>query len=45
MGRLLRYLFYLVLLAALGFAVYAFFAELPAPIREITVDVPVPEGS
>ena len=39
MGRLFKYLLYLVALAALAFAIYAAFADLPAPERDILIDV------
>ena len=39
MGRLIKYLLYLVALAALAFAIYAAFADLPAPERDILIDV------
>lgn len=42
MGRLWRYLLYLALAAAAGFAVYAGFAELPAPLAPVEVDAPPP---
>ncbi|WP_339949490.1 hypothetical protein [uncultured Albimonas sp.] len=44
MSVVFRYLLYLVLLAAAGFAVYAAIAELPAPVREITAPAPPPNG-
>ncbi len=40
MGRLIKYLLYLVALAILAFAVCAAFADLPAPVRDIVIDVP-----
>ena len=43
MGRALKYLFRIAVLAAIGLAGYAFFAELPPPTHEIVVDLPVPE--
>jgi hypothetical protein len=42
MGRILKYLLYLLVLAALGLAGYAAFFELPAPEQEITVPLPPP---
>lgn len=44
MGRALKFLFQIVVLAAIGMAGYAFFAELPPPTEEIVIDLPVPEG-
>ncbi|MDF2232843.1 hypothetical protein P2H44_09780 [Albimonas sp. CAU 1670] len=44
MSVVFRYLLYLVLLAAAGFAVYAAIADLPAPVREIAVPAPPPNG-
>ncbi len=40
MGRLIKYLLYLVVLAAIAFAGYAMFADLPAPKREMTLEAP-----
>ena len=42
MGRALKYLFWIVVLAAIGVSGYAFFADLPPPKREIVIDLPVP---
>lgn len=42
MGRLLKYLFYLLLLGALGLAVYALIAPLPAPTERRVVPVTPP---
>lgn len=39
MGRVIKYLFYLVVLAAIGVAGYAVFSDLPAPTEEIVVPV------
>ena len=39
MGRLLKYVFYLVVLGAIGVAGYAIFATLPAPQSDIVIDV------
>ena len=44
MGRLLKYLFFLALLGVAGVAVYALFADLPAPVREITRTLEPPAG-
>lgn len=38
----MKYLLYLVVLAAAAFAVYAAVVDLRAPVREITLDVPLP---
>ncbi len=40
MGRILRYLVVLALLAAAGGAVYALVAELPPPTRTIEIEAP-----
>lgn len=40
MGRLFKYLLYLIALAVLAFAIYAAFADLPAPERDIQIDLP-----
>ncbi len=42
MGRLLKYLAYLVVLAALGLAGYALLAPLPAPVERQVVPVTAP---
>ena len=44
MGRALKYLFRLAVLAALGLAGYAMLADLPPPTREVVVDLPVPDA-
>ena len=41
MGKLLKYLFYLVILLAIGLVGYSLVAELPARKTEITQDVPL----
>lgn len=45
MGRALKYLFRLAVLAALGLAAYALLADLPPPVREVEVDLVVPPGT
>ncbi|MFS4437598.1 hypothetical protein ACMA5I_05230 [Paracoccaceae bacterium GXU_MW_L88] len=45
MGRVLKYLFYLVILGLIGLALYAVFAELPAPQTEISVPVEPEAGN
>lgn len=40
MGRVLIYLILLLLLAALGGAVYAVFAELPPPTEAVDIELP-----
>ncbi len=42
MGRVLFYLGILILIGAVAFGVYALLADLPAPMRDITIDVPLP---
>ena len=42
MWRILKYLFWLAVLALIGLAVYAMVADLPPPTREIVVDLPTP---
>lgn len=37
-----RYLFRLLLLAAVVFAAYAFFAELPPPTEPVTIEIDPP---
>ena len=44
MGRLLRYLVYLVVLCALVVAGYALFFDLPAPTAEVVKPVSVDLG-
>ncbi len=39
MGRVLKYLFYLVVLAGLAVVGFAIFSELPAPSSETVIDV------
>ncbi|WP_284154935.1 hypothetical protein [Algicella marina] len=44
MGRLIKYLFYLALVAAVGIAGYALVSDLPPPENEVIIDVtPPPE--
>lgn len=40
MGRILFYLVVLVVLAGLGGAIYAIFADLPPPTRTIEIELP-----
>jgi hypothetical protein len=42
MRRLAKGLLYLLGLGVAALAIYAVFADLPVPTREIVVDVPVP---
>jgi hypothetical protein len=42
MGRALKYIFRLVVLAALGLVGYAMVADLPPPTREVVVELPPP---
>ncbi|MEO1491064.1 MAG: hypothetical protein AAFV19_02790 [Pseudomonadota bacterium] len=42
MGRALKYIFRLVVLAALGLVGYAMVADLPPPTREVVVELPSP---
>lgn len=43
MRKLFKYLFRLALLLAVAFVGYAMFSDLPAPVRERVVTVPLPE--
>ena len=43
MGRALKYLFRLAVLAVLGLAAYALLADLPPPTRNVEVELSVPE--
>ncbi|MEL6125152.1 MAG: hypothetical protein AAFR57_01990 [Pseudomonadota bacterium] len=45
MGRVLLYLIVLLLIAVAGFAVYAMFADLPAPRTTVEEVVPLDLGS
>lgn len=42
MGRAIKYLFRLAILAVVGLIIYALVAELPPPTRQVEVDLPVP---
>lgn len=42
MRRLIKFLFQLTLFLAIGFAIYALFADLPAPVEPRAVPVPLP---
>lgn len=44
MGRALKYLFRLAVLAALGLIAYAYLDELPPPTRSVEVELAVPPG-
>ena len=45
MGRALKYLFRLAVLAALGLIAYAYLDELPPPTEPVEVELPVPAGT
>lgn len=45
MGRALKYLLRLAVLAVLGVAAYALLADLPPPTRNVEVELPVPPGT
>ena len=45
MRTLLKYLFRLAVLMAIGFVGYAMLAELPPPSRDQSVTVPLPQGA
>lgn len=42
MGRAMKYIFRLVVLAVLGLVGYAMVADLPPPTREVVVELPAP---
>ena len=42
MGRALKYLFQIAVLALLGLAAYAMLTDLPPPLEEVVVDLPPP---
>lgn len=44
MGRAFKYLFRLIVLAAIGLGAYALLADLPAPVRTVEVELAVPPG-
>ena len=44
MGRALKYLLRLAVLAVLGLVAYALLADLPPPSRTVEVELPVPAG-
>lgn len=43
MRRIVKYLFRLFLLLAIGFVVYAIFADLPVPTGERVITLPMPQ--
>ncbi len=45
MGRALKYLFRLAVLAVLGLIAYAYLDELPPPTEPVEVALPVPAGT
>jgi hypothetical protein len=44
MRRLMKYLFRLLVLAAVAFAAWAMIADLPAPVRETVITLPAPQA-
>lgn len=42
MRRLFKYLFRLALLLGVAFVGYAMFSDLPAPVRDTAVELPLP---
>ena len=44
MWRLIRFLFWLALLAAIGLVAYAMIADLPPPSRQYLIDLPMPDA-
>lgn len=44
MGRALKYLFYLLVLAGLGLAGYAALFDLPAPTEKVVIPLTPPTG-
>lgn len=44
MGRLIKYLFWIAVLGALGLAAYAMLAELPPPTEKVVIELPSPQG-
>ena len=42
MGRALKYLFRIAILAVLGLVAYAMLTDLPPPKRAVEVDLPMP---
>lgn len=45
MGRALKYLFRLAVLAFIGLVAYAYLADLPPPTRQVELALPVPAGA
>jgi len=43
MGRLFKFLLFLVAAAALLVVGYAVFSDLPAPVEDVVVPIPVPD--
>jgi hypothetical protein len=44
MRRLIKYLFPMLVFVGIGFVAYAIFGELPAPIRDTVLTLPVPQA-
>jgi hypothetical protein len=44
LGRLIKAVLFLVLMAALAVTGHAIFFDLPAPVRDITIDLTLPNG-
>ena len=42
MGRFLKLIFRVAIVAAVGLAIYAMLADLPPPTKEVVVDLPSP---
>lgn len=42
MGRALKYLFRIAVLAVLGLLGYAFLADLPPPTKDVVIELPAP---
>jgi len=45
MRRVITYLFLLVVVGVLALAAYAMLAELPPPIGEVIIDLPLPPAN
>ena len=42
MGRALKYIFRIAVLAVLGLVVYAMLADLPPPTEDVVIELPAP---
>ncbi|MEL6477765.1 MAG: hypothetical protein AAFR17_10605 [Pseudomonadota bacterium] len=45
LGRIIKFLIVMSVLSVMGLAAYALLFDLPAPVRERVIDLPLPERS